>query len=295
MPTDQERKLNKLNELLKMLDENLSREEFVKAFENVVKFLQKVKKDLDEENKKAFAELISVFKELKGSLESNVNTELSGAISNLKDLADKTFKDQNDNLNFIRDKVKRIKEGKDGYTPVKGKDYFDGLPGTPGKDGSSDNSIGIRDKLETLKGKERLSKDAIDGLEEELKKIKDEKAGTGMAIFGGNRPLQIQQSGTVKEKAARYINFTGATVSRATDGVVTVAIGGGTAVDGEVPTDSGDHINFTIAHTPTAGTFKLYKGGARQQATVDYTLTVAALVLTIALATGETLICDYSY
>lgn len=29
------------------------------------------------------------------------------------------------------------KDGADGYTPVKGKDYFDGAPGTPGKDGTS--------------------------------------------------------------------------------------------------------------------------------------------------------------
>ena len=68
-----------------------------------------------------------------------------------------------------------------------------------------------------------------------------------------------------------------------------------TIVSEEVPADSGDHINFTIAHTPTTGSFRLFRGGARQQSGGDYTLTGTALVLTSALADGEILLADYSH
>jgi hypothetical protein len=67
------------------------------------------------------------------------------------------------------------------------------------------------------------------------------------------------------------------------------------SVSEELPLDSGDHINFTIAHTPTAGSFRLFRGGARQQSTSDYVLTGAALSLSVALADGEVLLADYSH
>ena len=66
-------------------------------------------------------------------------------------------------------------------------------------------------------------------------------------------------------------------------------------VSEELPVDSGDHINFTIAHTPATGSFRLFRGGARQQNIGDYALTGIALVLTSALADGEILLADYSH
>lgn len=68
-----------------------------------------------------------------------------------------------------------------------------------------------------------------------------------------------------------------------------------TPVAEESPTDSGDHLNFTILHTPSTGTFKLFRNGVRQQTTTDFTLTGADLVLIVALATGEVLFCDYEF
>jgi len=287
MPTLQQEKLNKLTEILKMMDENISKQDFVASFENVIKLVLKVQKELADKHFKNIEDLKSLFSEFRNNLEEKTNAELLGAINKLEEMAMKTFKEQQTAMNLIRDKVGKIKEGKDGKDGKPGKD------GLSGKDGSPDVATQIRDKLEGLKGKERLDKSAIDGLEEELKKI---QVGPGMTIFGGNRPLQIQEAGTVKDKAAKYLNFTGATITRAIDGVVTIAVAGGTPVSEEVPVDSGDHINFTIAHTPATGTFKLYRGGSRQKSGgVDYTLTGIALVLVVALATGETLICDYNY
>jgi hypothetical protein len=166
-------------------------------------------------------------------------------------------------------------EGKDGRDGKDGKDAIDGRHGKDGKDG----------------------RDGTDG-----------KTGENRYIGWGAHPLTIQALGITIDKNTRFINFTGSgigSVSRSATGVVTVNITGGgggtgTIVDQEVPTDSGDHTNFTIAHTPIAGTFHLYRGGAKQQSvglTPDYTLTGTALALTTALNTtqGEQLVCDYSY
>ncbi|MES2060215.1 MAG: hypothetical protein V4438_04260 [Patescibacteria group bacterium] len=69
----------------------------------------------------------------------------------------------------------------------------------------------------------------------------------------------------------------------------------GTAVRDEVPTGSGTA--FTLAHTPTANTLQLFRGGSRQQpgAGNDYTITGANITLAVALATGEILLADYNY
>lgn len=73
------------------------------------------------------------------------------------------------------------------------------------------------------------------------------------------------------------------------------AITGPTLVFGEVPAGSGTA--FTIAHNPIAGTVRLYRGGARQEAGIgnDYTISGANITLAFALSTGEILLADYNY
>lgn len=53
----------------------------------------------------------------------------------------------------------------------------------------------------------------------------------------------------------------------------------------------------TLAHTPTAGTLRLYRGGVRIQegAGKDYTLSGAAITLASAASVGEIFLADYSY
>jgi hypothetical protein len=67
-------------------------------------------------------------------------------------------------------------DGKDGYTPRKGIDYFDG------KDGSPDTPEQIRDKLEKLEGDVRLDVSSVKGLEKYDKEIAVLKEGR--PIFG---------------------------------------------------------------------------------------------------------------
>lgn len=88
--------------------------------------------------------------------------------------------------------------GKDG---IDGIDGIDGVPGLPGKDGNEITSQEVRDKLESLEGKEQLDVDYIKGVEELVediveKRVKDIKPVTKIYSSGGGRGLQSVVAGT---------------------------------------------------------------------------------------------------
>jgi len=83
------------------------------------------------------------------------------------------------------------------------------------------------------------------------------------------------------------------------DGIVlldnTMGSGVGTnRVDNEAPAGAINNVNlvFTLAHTPAAGTFKLYINGARR---TDYTLVGTTLTLAVAPGFAGEVLCDYFY
>lgn len=143
----------------------------------------------------------------------------------------------------------------------------------------------IRNKLELLDGEERLDAKYIKNLP---------KPET--TIYGGvnHGPLW----------ALTDVDVTGITVGQSLkwDGIRWIPFtpsggGGNTSVFGETPADTGDQTNFTLAHTPAAGTVRLYRGGAYQQGGIgkDYTISGATITLSVVLATGEILQADYEY
>lgn len=76
--------------------------------------------------------------------------------------------------------------------------------------------------------------------------------------------------------------------------VISATSSAGTNVRDEVPAGSGTA--FTLAHTPTANTLQLFRGGTRQSVVNgDYTIVGAAITLTNTLISGETLTADYSF
>lgn len=200
-------------------------------------------------------------------------------------------------------KLAEVKNGKDADEEVIVSKVLGRMPEPP-----IETSEDIRNKLELLYGDERLKREAISGLddyEEVARLAKEPRLGGGGS---GPRPILIQAKGVTVDKNVRHINFIGTAVVsavRSRDGVLTITLNGGggsagTQVLEEVPTDSGDHINFTIAQTPLDGTFRLFRGGARQQSigtSPDFTLTGKNLVLTTALdvANGEQIIVEYQY
>jgi len=134
--------------------------------------------------------------------------ELKKSIQEIKDKFDIAVKDIKDNVPDLNKVLESVigregkaglagengkqgekgeagKDGRNGIDGIDGKNGVSGRDGMNGKDGlngSPDNPGQIRDKLETLKGKERLDISAIDGLEEKIKEIPERPTTT---IFGG--------------------------------------------------------------------------------------------------------------
>src|SRR3990167_1285793 len=133
-------KLEKLESLLKIASEGLTRKEFETSFQVVMKLI------LQAEERHQI--LINKY---------------------LEDFSTK-----------IDSKVARIKYGKDSTVPgpqgERGKDGKDGadgksIVGPAGKDGSPDSKEQVRDKLEELKDGEKLSIQAIQDLSEKLEEL----------------------------------------------------------------------------------------------------------------------------
>jgi Collagen triple helix repeat (20 copies) len=92
-------------------------------------------------------------------------------------------------------------DGKDGYTPIKGKDYFDGKDGNPGKDGGPDTPKQIVQKLESLKDNDRLDAKAIKGLKAFIGNIAASYVSVRNAVWG-----QIEGNILEQEDLINYID-----------------------------------------------------------------------------------------
>ncbi|MES2355611.1 MAG: hypothetical protein V4568_14675 [Pseudomonadota bacterium] len=77
---------------------------------------------------------------------------------------------------------------------------------------------------------------------------------------------------------------------------IAAAAGIGTPWEG-TPTDTGDHVNFTVPHTPLeAFTFQVFRNGLRQQLTAHYTRTGPNFALSSVLdPTQEDLYVEFHY
>ena len=68
--------------------------------------------------------------------------------------------------------------------------------------------------------------------------------------------------------------------------------------ENEIPTGAinGSNVTFDLAHTPVAGSLKLFLNGARQAAVgVDFTLVDDTITMNVAPPTNSILLADYRY
>lgn len=101
-------------------------------------------------------------------------------------------------------------------------------------------------------------------------------------------PVASGQSSTDSTQSLPFL------IDPITGRVLVDASGGasGTAVYGEVVSGSGT--SWTLAHTPTAGTLRVYANGQRLTVTVDYSLAGAVITTVLSWAAG-TVLADYIY
>jgi hypothetical protein len=154
--------LNKLTRLLALMDEDaLTRKEFVSHFKRVID----VVKGLKVKNEDWVNSLKKNIDELRDKLSKDNSEEtskkLTDAESRLLSSINKALKEQEQGMNFIRDNLRRLKNGKDG------------LPGRDGRNADPQDVVDlikkdfsqlnepIRDALELLKDDERLDVSAI--------------------------------------------------------------------------------------------------------------------------------------
>lgn len=169
----------RMQDILRLLTEGLTKEEFQKSFQNVINLVLKIEKQIIEKNEKAVKENLS-------ELEKQVTSVLS-----------------------------QVRDGDKGDKGDQG-DSIEGLPGPPGPPGENVNEDVLvdkviaklptddflnpspenhRDNLESLKGDNRLNKNAIKGLEEEFEKLdKRISAIPRGTIGGGATDLRIRQA-----------------------------------------------------------------------------------------------------
>lgn len=141
--------------------------------------------------------------------------------------------------------------------PVDGKNGKDGRDAVDGKDGSPDTPDQVRDKLEALKGNERLGIEAIDGLSDSLNEF--DRRTTKRITGGGLSP------GALSYFFKENIVPTG--------------------------TINGSNKTFTLPDTPASGTLRVFADGVRQQVTTDYTL--SGTTITFIVAPTTSILCDY--
>lgn len=171
-------KLEKIEKILSMMDESLTKKEFTETINKILDFL----KNLKESNKNKFIEFNRSAFDLSEKLKGDNVLNISELKAELLKAFNKALKEQEDGLNFLRDKAMRIKNFKNGKDGI-GKR---GHPGPPGPPGSADTPEMIADKLELLKGDGRLKIEAIASLEERLKSLEERpmKGGGGTSDLG---------------------------------------------------------------------------------------------------------------
>src|SRR3990167_827254 len=147
-----EQNLTKIQKLLDAMDsESFSKKDFLAAFENVVKKVLEIEK----RNLQEIEALKTAYTQVADKLQGDHTTSLSDLHKQVDD-------------SFISEKVKEIINAhiqqKLDELDIKsaslkdGPQGMQGLKGDKGDKGSQDNPIEIRDKLELLQGKARLSK-----------------------------------------------------------------------------------------------------------------------------------------
>lgn len=280
-----------LKDALESANEGLTKKDFLEAFDAVLKIITDVKKTNEAEFTGIHAAFTTLSEQFKNEKDTNI-TDIKGQI---KDALESFNTEKTAKLGEVDTKLATIKSGDDG------------LPGNDADEEAVKNAVlaeikiptideiendlpklgtQIRDALELLQDEERLDASAIKNLPEFIKN-NPHIAGvlTASALYS---LADVSVQGIVAGQSIQWdgIKWIPYTPSGGT---------GGTSVFGENLTPQGPGTSYTLAHTPQAGTVRLYRGGAYQQVGVDYTISGAIITLTQTTQAGETLLVDYIF
>ena len=161
-----EKNLQKLQEIMKLLNEGLTKEEFVKSFKVVVnQVLAMEKKMLERDN-----ERMRFFENLASKLESGSTPLIEDLKKKTMDYCMSEMEKMTKEHEMMMDEVEeKIENVQDGVSPDPKDIIKEVLKMNP-----PETAEETRDKIESLKGDQRLDRSAIKGLEE-LEKTTNER------------------------------------------------------------------------------------------------------------------------
>lgn len=247
MSTPEEKKLAKLEAILKMADDGLTKEEFVESFEIVVKLV----KDLQTTNEQEFELMDKALKTLSENIKSESKSDLAEVRAICAEMMSKMKREHDAKMRSVKDgkpgpKGDRGEPGKDGKEGKKGKD---GKDGRDGKDGEAGTTVRVGWGAHPL-----------------------QVQGLGVLVDKNTRVINFAGSGL-------------ASVVRSKSGVVTVTLQAGAGTfytetpDGLI---NGSNTTYTVAHDITT-VFNLAINGQYLHPTTDYTFTGTTITMTSAL------------
>jgi len=247
MATIKQEKLNKLaqevKQAFKEAENELTREEFLDAIKDIVAFVKKIK----QENVQEVATMKEISAKDSRRLAEKAAQSEQALKQEIKKSFEQAFSEQQGSLNFIRDKVSNFEKQKDKNEESLIREVMELIPEMP--EIKSTTPVETRNKLETLKGEERLGWTAIHGLKEKLEELKEMKVGGKGG--GGTSAMGVRYalgSTAVKETPTGDIDGanTTYTVGRTINLVVSFAINGQVITDDEY-TVAGKTIEMTTA------------------------------------------------
>jgi len=267
-----DKNLKNLQILLSAMEsDHLGKEDFTTAFSKLVDFVKKI----EERNIKEMETLDTKYNKIVDSIKSNYGGDMESIKSEIKDLVEQEHNrlrsEHQGKMSEVDTKMQEVKDGKDADEIIIAENASklaqEALkPLLPTIEQIENDLPKLGDKvasaLELLPDGEKLKIDAIEGLKDILDELKNRKNISSMGVAGFS-------SNSINQHI----------------------------IDDEIPVDSGDHLIFTLNHTPSpVSSFKLYRSRARQNITEDYTLVGKTLTLTVAFdSSSESLYCDYRF
>lgn len=157
-----------------------SKHDFLEFSKSLTNLILKAQTQVNERNEKLNKELMKLFDNLSANTSKGNKKEIDTLIDDTTTKLNTLFKEQKDALDFIRDKVRNLKEGEDGE---------DGQDGTDGKDADPKDVVPL--VLKEIKMPE--IKDYT-GTLDELKKEIDELKRRPVGKMGGGKKITSVRS-----------------------------------------------------------------------------------------------------
>lgn len=265
-------RMKKLEDVFNIIQDSVTKEEFVRAFEVLRKSVAAMK----DGNAEDFKLMRDAFQALSAKLKAD-NSEDSQAMRAACDLMTAECNLQMVTMKKLIKKVSKFTQAKDGedakpedVAPLVVPMVLAQIPEiTPETGDEIIMKINDADLL--------IAKSSVEGLEELEKTIGEMPREKGGRIGWGAHPLVVKGLGTVIDKNTRVIDFEGsgiASVARSKDGVVTVTVnGGGTgSFSVMVPTGTVNGTNFTFVFSSAPQVIVLDNGTVMNKTNSDTTV-----------------------